>query len=107
MDHERHIRQGKSKVSLLPPLTLGSDLPGVVEEAGPALGEFKKGDEILCVTNPQFCGRKRTRGCRPSNMVALRLSPLEPLGSSVSCRGCGHRLADDLFSMGMRNGIIL
>src|SRR6516225_683009 len=50
------IREGKSKVSPPPPLTLGSDLSGVVEEAGAIVGEFKKGDEIYGVTNPQFCG---------------------------------------------------
>jgi len=50
------IREGKSKVSPPPPLTLGSDLSGVVEEAGPNVSEFKKGDEIYGVTNPQFCG---------------------------------------------------
>ena len=38
------IREGRSKVSPTPPLTLGSDLSGVVEEAGPSVSEFKKGD---------------------------------------------------------------
>jgi NADPH:quinone reductase-like Zn-dependent oxidoreductase len=50
------IREGKSKVSPPPPLTLGSDLSGMVEETGPSVSEFKKGDEIYGVTNPQFCG---------------------------------------------------
>ena len=36
------IREGKSKVSPPPPLTLGSDLSGVVEEAGPSVSEFKR-----------------------------------------------------------------
>jgi NADPH:quinone reductase-like Zn-dependent oxidoreductase len=51
------IRQGKSKVSPLLPLTLGSDLSGVVEEAGPDVGEFKKGDEIYGVTIRSFAGQ--------------------------------------------------
>ena len=50
------IREGRSKVSPQPPLTLGSDLAGVVEALGPEVSEFKVGDEVYGVTNPQFCG---------------------------------------------------
>ena len=90
------IREGKSKVSTPPPLTLGSDLSGVVEEAGPSVSEFKKGDEIYGVTNPQFCGANAQYAVAHANMVALRPSLLKPCGSSVSSRDCGHRLADAL-----------
>jgi NADPH:quinone reductase-like Zn-dependent oxidoreductase len=34
------IREGKSKVSPQPPLTLGSDFSGLVEEFGPEVDEF-------------------------------------------------------------------
>src|SRR3954463_15935419 len=50
------IREGKSKVSPPPPLTLGSDLSGVVEAVGPGVDQFKPGDEVYGVTNPQFVG---------------------------------------------------
>ena len=50
------IREGGSKVSPQPPLTLGSDLAGVVEALGTHVSEFKAGDEVYGVTNPQFCG---------------------------------------------------
>src|SRR3954465_14834395 len=50
------IREGKSKVSPQPPLTLGSDFAGVVEAVGPGVSQFKTGDEIYGVTNPQFVG---------------------------------------------------
>src|SRR5216110_2356818 len=50
------IREGKSKVSPPPPLTLGSDLSGVVEAVGTGFSQFKKGDEVYGVTNPQFVG---------------------------------------------------
>jgi NADPH:quinone reductase-like Zn-dependent oxidoreductase len=70
------IREGKSKVSPPPPLTLGSDLSGVVEEAGPSVSEFKKGDEIYGVTNPQFCGANAQYAVAHANMVALRPSRL-------------------------------
>src|SRR5919197_4570525 len=50
------IREGKSKVSPTPPLTLGSDLCGVVEAVGAGVIPFKSGDEVFGVTNPQFLG---------------------------------------------------
>src|SRR6478609_10978389 len=50
------IREGQSKVSPPPPLTLGSDLAGVVEAVGPGVAPFKEGDSVYGVTNPQFCG---------------------------------------------------
>jgi NADPH:quinone reductase-like Zn-dependent oxidoreductase len=40
------IREGKSKVAPQPPLTLGSDLSGLVEEVGPDVHEFAIGDEV-------------------------------------------------------------
>jgi NADPH-dependent curcumin reductase CurA len=67
------IREGRSKVSPTPPLTLGSDLSGVVEEVGPSVSEFKKGDEIYGVTNPQFCGANAQYAVAHANMVALNL----------------------------------
>ena len=48
------IREGGSKVSPAPPLTLGSDLSGTVKAVGPGVTEFKIGDEVYGVTNPQF-----------------------------------------------------
>jgi NADPH:quinone reductase-like Zn-dependent oxidoreductase len=70
------IREGGSKVSPTPPLTLGSDLSGVVEEAGSGVSEFNKGDEIFGVTNPQFCGANAQYAVAHANMVALRPSRL-------------------------------
>lgn len=74
------IREGKSKVSPLPTLTLGSDLSGVVEEVGPEVAEFSKGDEIYGVTNPQFCGANAEYALAFANMIApkpQRLNHLE------------------------------
>ncbi len=70
------FREGKSKVSPQPPLTLGSDLSGVVEEVGLGVNEFKAGDEIYGVTNPQFCGANAEYAVVHANMVALRPSRL-------------------------------
>ena len=48
------IRDGGSKVSPQPPLTLGSDLAGVVERVGDGVTGFRAGDSVYGVTNPQF-----------------------------------------------------
>src|SRR5438132_10215848 len=66
------IREGKSKVSPAPPLTLGSDLSGVVEAAGPEVTEFKKGDIVYGVTNAQFCGACAEYAITRAKMVARK-----------------------------------
>src|SRR4051812_14605153 len=74
------IREGKSKVSPPPPLTLGSDLSGVVEAAGTAVSRFKNGDEVYGVTNAQFVGANADFAVASAEMVApkpQRLSSLE------------------------------
>lgn len=74
------IREGNSKVSPPPPLTLGSDLAGVVEAVGPGVRQFKSGDEVYGVTNAQFVGANAEFAVASANMVALkpeRLSSLE------------------------------
>src|SRR5438552_6546843 len=74
------IQEGKSKVSPQPPLTLGSDLSGVVEEVGQGVPDFKIGDEIYGVTNPQFCGANAQFALASAKMTALkpaRLSHVE------------------------------
>jgi NADPH:quinone reductase-like Zn-dependent oxidoreductase len=74
------IREGKSKVSPPPPLTLGSDLSGVVEAVGTGVNQFKYGDEVYGVTNAQFVGANAQYAVASANMVApkpLRLTSLE------------------------------
>ncbi len=74
------IREGKSKVSPRPPLTLGSDFSGVVEEIGQGVTGFKMGDEIYGVTNPQFCGSNAQYALALAKMTAhkpARLSHVE------------------------------
>ena len=66
------IREGKSNVSPPPPLTLGSDLSGVIEAVGPGVTEFKNGDEIYGLTNPQFCGANAEYALALANMIALK-----------------------------------
>ena len=80
------IREGKSKVAPPPPLTLGSDLSGVVEAVGPDLTEFKNGDAIYGVTNPQFCGANAEYAIAFANMLApkpLSLTDIEAASAPV------------------------
>jgi NADPH:quinone reductase-like Zn-dependent oxidoreductase len=64
------IREGKSKVSPPPPLTLGSDLSGIVEEVGPGVLDFRIGDDVYGVTNAQFCGANAEFAVASAGMVA-------------------------------------
>src|SRR5437762_13245221 len=56
------IREGKSKVSPPPPLTLGSDLAGKAERVGASVTEFHPGGVVYGLTNPQFGGRQAEDG---------------------------------------------
>ncbi len=73
------IREGRSKVSPQPPLTLGSDLAGVVKALGTDVSEFKVGDEVYGVTNPQFCGAQAEYAVASAGMVALKPPSLNHL----------------------------
>src|SRR5664279_681839 len=66
------IREGKSKVAPAPPLTLGSDFSGVIEDVRPGVVDFKAGDEVFGVTNPQFCGAYAEYAVASSGMVARK-----------------------------------
>lgn len=66
------IREGKSKVSPQPPLTLGSDFSGVVETVGPGVTDFAPGDEVYGVTNPEFCGAQAEFAVAKAGMVARK-----------------------------------
>jgi len=80
------IREGKSKVSPQPPLTLGSDLSGLVEAVGPDVSRFAVGDEVYGVTNPQFCGAQAEFAVALAGMIApkpRRLNHLEAASAPV------------------------
>jgi NADPH:quinone reductase-like Zn-dependent oxidoreductase len=64
------IREGKSKVSPPPPLTLGSDLSGVVEAVGAGVAGFEVGDQVFGVTNSQFCGAYAEYALASAAMIA-------------------------------------
>jgi NADPH:quinone reductase-like Zn-dependent oxidoreductase len=71
------IREGKSEVSPQPPLTLGSDLSGVVEKVGSGVNGFAPGDEVYGVTNPQFCGAQAEFAVAKAGMIARNPQSLD------------------------------
>lgn len=71
------IREGRSKVSPQPPLTLGSDLAGVIEAVGAGVTTLSAGDEVYGVTNPQFCGAQAEYALAKAGMIAPKPKGLD------------------------------
>lgn len=66
------IRSGHSALPQPLPLTLGSDLSGIVEAVGPDIADLKPGDEVFGVTNPRFTGAYATLANAKAGMVARK-----------------------------------
>lgn len=66
------IRAGKSALPQPLPLTLGSDLSGIVELVGPDVTKFAPGDEIFGVTNSQFVGAYAEYAIASAKMIAKK-----------------------------------
>src|SRR5438874_143780 len=64
------IRSGKSVLPQPLPLTLGSDLSGVVHAIGPGVEQFKIGDEVFGVTNERFTGAYAEYALAKAAMIA-------------------------------------
>ncbi len=76
------LREGKSVVRLSLPVTLGSDLAGVVDSVGTGVTQFKPGDEVFGVTNKQFCGAYAEYAVASAQMVAARPRSLSFVGAA-------------------------
>src|ERR1700761_8070321 len=76
------IREGKSEVSGSAPLTLGSDLAGVVEQGGEAGRDLRVGDAVYGVTNPEFVGAQAEYAVCKSEMIAPRPRGLDDLAAA-------------------------
>jgi NADPH:quinone reductase-like Zn-dependent oxidoreductase len=70
------IRAGKSALPQPLPLTLGSDLSGVVEAVGPDVSQLKVGDAVFGVTNPRFVGAHADYAVASVAMVAKKPSKI-------------------------------
>lgn len=76
------IRAGKSVLPQPLPLTLGSDLSGVVEAVGPEVSGFAPGEEIYGVTNPRFVCAYAEHAIVSAGMVARKPARLDPIDAA-------------------------
>lgn len=70
------IRAGKSALPQPLPLTLGSDLAGIVAAVGPKVFGLAAGDQVFGVTNTQFVGAYAEYAVASSEMIAQKPSSL-------------------------------
>ena len=66
------VRAGKSVLPQPLPLTLGSDLSGIVEAVGPGVSNFQHGAEVFGVTNSQFTGAYAEYAVADAAMIARK-----------------------------------
>lgn len=66
------IREQKSVVNVPLPLTLGSDVAGVVEAVGSDVDHIRPGDAIYGATNPQFIGGYAEYAVVSANMISRK-----------------------------------
>jgi len=66
------IREKKSVVNVDLPLTLGSDIAGIVESGGVDVHQFKPGDQVYGATNPQFIGGYAEFALASATMIAKK-----------------------------------
>ncbi|MDW6024319.1 NADP-dependent oxidoreductase [Mesorhizobium sp. BAC0120] len=71
------IRAGKSALPQPLPLTLGSDLSGIVAAVGPDVTAFAPGDHVYGVTNPRFIGAYAEYAIASAGMIARKPARLD------------------------------
>ena len=71
------IRAGKSVQPQPLPLTLGSDLSGLVEVVGPGVTLLKPDSEVFGVTNRRFTGAYAERAVAAADMIATKPARLK------------------------------
>src|SRR5262245_57498409 len=71
------IRAGKSALPQPLPLTLGSDLSGIVTAVGPDVTDFAPGDHVYGVTNPRFIGASAEYLIASAGMIARKPARLD------------------------------
>lgn len=76
------IRSGRSVLPQPLPLTLGSDLSGVVAAVGPGVTAFQEGDAVFGVTNPRFVGACAEYAVASAGMIARRPVRLDDIDAA-------------------------
>jgi NADPH:quinone reductase-like Zn-dependent oxidoreductase len=71
------IRAGRSVVPHPLPLTLGSDLSGIVETVGAGVTGYAPGDEVFGVTNAQFTGACAEHAVVSAGRITRKLRALD------------------------------
>lgn len=66
------IRAGQSALPQPLPLTLGSDLAGIIEAVGPGVSKFAVGDAVFGATNPRFIGAYADYAVASAGMIAKK-----------------------------------
>lgn len=76
------IRAGRSALPQPLPLTLGSDLSGIVEAVGPKVTEFAAGDGVFGVTNPRFTDAYAEYAVASAGMIARKPGRLSDIDAA-------------------------
>jgi NADPH:quinone reductase-like Zn-dependent oxidoreductase len=76
------IREGKSVVTVALPVTLGSDISGIVEQIGPAVSQFAVGDVVYGVSNANFTGGYAEYAVASENTLSLKPKSLDWLAAA-------------------------
>ena len=76
------IRAGRSVLPQPLPLTLGSDLSGVVAMTGTGVTDFQVDQAVFGVTNPQFTGAYAQYAIARASMIAAKPSRLDDVNAA-------------------------
>ncbi len=77
------VRTGRSATAQTLPLTLGSDLAGVVEEIGEGVSNLRPGEEVFGVTNEHFTGANAQQAVASAAMLARKPRTIVPVEAAA------------------------
>ena len=77
------VRTGKSGLPLTPPLTLGSEISGIVEKVGANTTGFAVGDEVFGATNPLFIMGYAEYAVVSARMIAKKSAALSHIEAAA------------------------
>src|SRR5215469_18270081 len=77
------VRTGKSGLSLTYPVTLGSEISGVVEKLGPNTDRFAVGGEVFGATNALFINGYAEYAIATARMIARRPASMSHLEAAA------------------------